>query len=351
MTTSPGSSPPATESDYASTTTLEAIADRIAEAQHVQVVTHRKPDGDALGSVLALVRAFHREERPVEGLVMGDREPALMQLAEDTPLRVVEDDPPGDEADLVLVVDTGAWSQLFPLEPWLRERADRIVGLDHHARGDDVAPQRHVDVVAASTTQIVAALLDAAGVPIDPALANPLYAGLATDTGWFRFSNAGPAALRLAARLVEAGADKSRLFAMIEECHRPARLGLVQRALASIEWVADGRAAIQSLGPDDFESAGGDQTDIVGVVNQPMSVGTVRAAALLVQTKPGEVKISLRSKPRTHDSDPFVDVNEIARGFDGGGHVQAAGARVQGDLDEVRRKIADALAAAIDAGT
>jgi len=343
----PAKPPATTASSYASTATLAEVAARIAGARHVQVITHRKPDGDALGSLLALVRAFHRPDRPCEGLVMGDLEPALLSLAGATPLRVVERDPPGDEADLVLVVDTGAWAQLAPLADWLRERAERVVGIDHHARGDEVAPVRIVEPTASSTTMILVELLDAAGVALRPELADPLYAGLATDTGWFRFSNAGPAALRLAARLVEAGADKSALYARIEEQHRPPRLALFARALASIEWIADGRAAIQSLGPGDFEATGGDQTDIVGLVNQPLSVGTVRAAALLVQTRPGEVKISLRSKPRT-DGEVFVDVNEIAARFGGGGHVQAAGARIEGDLDAARAKVAAALEAAAD---
>jgi len=330
---------------YASNFTWVEMAEVVGEAKRLAVVTHRKPDGDAIGSALALRRGLAAKGKSVDIYLMGPIEPVLAGLLDGTPIHDPDTTPPRDDYDAILVVDTGAWSQVEPLEPWLRRHHEHVLGIDHHSHGDTVAARRIVEPGAASTASLVAELLDALGVKLTPGrdgIAEPLFVGLATDTGWFRYQNADPAAFTLAARLLAIGVDKSSLFQAIEASHRPERLALAARALASLEYASGGAVAIQSLRPDDFTETGGGPEDLTGVVNAPMVVGTVRVSVLLTQAEPGETKLSFRSKPGPGGSVDH-DVNQLARTFGGGGHVFAAGARVHGNLDDVRAKLLEAL--------
>jgi len=176
-------------------------------------------------------------------------------------------------------------------------------------------------------------------------VAEALFVGLATDSGWFRYGNAGAEAFKLASRLLERGVDKSRLYQILEETHGPQRLALEARALASLEYFRGGSVAMQSLRMEDFQAAGASVEDLTGLVNTPMTVGPVRVSVLLSQSTPGMTKISFRSKPAPpgggqHD---FDDVNELANKFGGGGHVHAAGARISLDLEQARQTLLDTL--------
>jgi phosphoesterase RecJ-like protein len=259
--------------------------------------------------------------------------------------------PPGDSYDLIVIVDTGSWSQLEESAAWLKPQRERIIVLDHHAHGEEnLASTRWVDRSAASATMIVAELLDEMHCPLSGGaggVAEAIFAGLATDTGWFRHSNADARAFALASRLIAAGVDPSRLLQMIEQSHRPARLSLMARALASVEYGAGGAAAVMTITPADFKASGGSLEDLTGLVNEPLMVASVRVSALVSQSEPGTCKISLRSKPAADGSGApgptAVDVNAICRRWGGGGHVHAAGARVSGDLAPTRRAVIEAL--------
>jgi phosphoesterase RecJ-like protein len=240
-------------SDYVSTTDLAGVARLVGEADRIALCTHRRPDGDALGSALALARALPRFGKHVDIVLMGPIEPPLLELIGDTPFQRVEDAMPGDDHDLVIVLDTGAWPQLEPLGDWLRARAEKVVVIDHHPVGDEVSPTRIVEPRAAATTQIVLALLDELGFDlaagIDPhaggrvgagSVAEALFVGLATDTGWFRFSNADAAAFAVASRLLALGIDKSALYRLIETVRSawPSRPGPSRRSstCATVRW-------------------------------------------------------------------------------------------------------------------
>ena len=336
---------------YESNATLAELADRILAADRILITTHVKPDGDAMGSVLALGRALSNKGKSADIYLMGPIEPNLLTIAGQTPLHRVEQKHPDDDAyDLAIVVDTGAWGQLEPLEPWLRRHHDRVIGIDHHTRGDDVASKRIVWPQAVSTTAIIAALLDEMGCELTGGVggvAEPLFVGLATDSGWFRFGNAGPEAFELAARLLRAGVDKSRLYQVVEENFTPQRLALQAKALASLEYVRHGTVAIQLLRPEDFASTGGGAEDMTGLVNAPMVVATVRVSILLSQTEAGLTKASFRSKPAPPDAEAndFIDVNQLAQRFGGGGHVHAAGARLPMDIDAAKAAIIEQIEA------
>ncbi len=326
--------------EYCSNATVDQIAQRIASAKRVLLTTHAKPDGDGIGSTLAMWRALGQKGIDADIYLMGPVEPRLRYIAGDTPFHV-DRQPPVGEHDLVVVMDTGAWSQLEPIADWLRKRHDRVVGIDHHAKGDDVAVMRIIDVTAASTTQMLLPIIEAMGCEITGGrggVAEALFVGLATDTGWFRYPSAGAEALRVAARLLEIGVDKSRLYQMIEETARPQRLTLMARALTSLEFAMDGAVAIMTVRPGDFRESTGSLEDIAELVNVPMSVQAVRVSVLISQISPNRTKFSFRSKPAAPDASvvDMVNVNLLAQRFGGGGHIHAAGASVEMDADEAR---------------
>ena len=332
---------------YSTTTTARHIADRFVNAKRVLITSHDKPDGDAIGSALALARALRQRGRVVDIWLSGAFDPVLQcLLANEQPGRAPEKLPSGDY-DAVAVLDTGSWGQLEHLGPWLRERREKIMGVDHHRSGDTDFADRIVDTRCASCTQALVPIIDALGVKFDMpgtggsgSIAEALFAGLATDTGWFRFSSADAAVFTLASRLLSAGVEKDRLYRQLEENSRPPRLGLLGRALSNIRWLANNRAAIMQLMPEDFATASGSPEDLAGVVNAPMQVGSAECSVLLSQTEVGIVKLSFRSKPALHAGGGFVDVNRMAGEFGGGGHVHAAGARVKGEMSVVAQQVA-----------
>jgi phosphoesterase RecJ-like protein len=257
--------------------------------------------------------------------------------------------------DLAVVVDTGAWSQVEHAAEWLRANRDLCVGVDHHRSGDDFCALRLVQPECASATQALVAVVDELGVALAPpgrgtehSIAEAAFAGLATDTGWFRFSGADDRVFQLAARLLSLGVDKDRLYRMIEQADLPGRPLLLGRALHSLQFACRDRVAIMRLRPADFAATGTRVEDLAGLVNEPMSVGTVEVCVLLVEQDAGTVKASLRSKPPAHRGGRFVDVNHVAARFGGGGHVHAAGARIAGTLDEAFAKVSAALEAYLE---
>ncbi|MCP3905418.1 MAG: hypothetical protein GY715_17470 [Planctomycetes bacterium] len=342
-------------SDYASTTDLATVARRIAASQRPALCTHRRPDGDALGSALAVSRGLARFGTTADIILMGPIEPPLMELIGPTPWRRVEDGAPGDDHDLIVVLDTGAWPQLEPIGDWLRAHRERVIVIDHHPVGDDVGDARIVESRAAATVQIVLALLDEMGFDLAAgteqrgngraaahSVAEALFVGLATDTGWFRFSNADAAAFAVAARLLAVGVDKSALYRLLEETHRPQRLALEARSLASIQYLRDDAVAVQVLGPSDFAESGASIDDLTSMVNAPMVVGAIRVAILLAEVEPGLTKMSFRAKPSPEDDD-LSRVNDLAARFGGGGHAFAAGATFKGTVDAAMDALREAL--------
>jgi phosphoesterase RecJ-like protein len=346
-------------SGYVTNISLADIASvihkELAAGGSIAIMTHAKPDGDAAGSSLGLCRAINQLKPGSAAVWHGGAMPAWVKpLFEGTQLNVIEKDGlPASSTGLALVLDTGSWSQLDHVAPFLKGRADRTIVVDHHRSGDpDVATRRHVNPLAGSVCQIVAELarlvlnLDSIS-KLDRAIAQPLYLGNATDTGWFRHSNVTGDLLRVAASLVEAGAEPSTLYQLTEQQDRPQRLKLLACALQSLELCADSQLGIMTLTRADFSATGAEPSESGGFVDFPALVPTVRVVALLTETTDQlgahQVKISFRSKsgPRA------VDVNKVAQKFGGGGHFAAAGGRTTLSLAEAKAAVIKELTATL----
>jgi len=222
--------------------------------------------------------------------------------------------------------------------------------VDHHLRGDAaIADRRIVETTAPAAAQIIAGLctellgVPANELPVD--VATPLYLGIATDTGWFRHSNATPTMFRLVADLLEAGVASTDLYRLIEQRDRVSRLRLFGRALSKLETHTDNTVAIVMLDAQDFKDTGGTAGDTGGFADRMLAVESVQVAVVLTESKDHTgapvTKISFRSKPGPEE----IDVNRVAGTLGGGGHARAAGARLPQSLPETRDAVLAALAA------
>lgn len=342
-----------TPAPFTTNATLADIAARLKSAKSVALLTHSKPDGDAVGSTLAVARALTRLGLNATPIYLPPWSPRMDAVVADT--RIVHEkhgcweQPWLNQVDAVAVLDTGSWGQLADARKWLEPRAAMTVLVDHHAHGDaDIAHMRHVDSSSASACELAAELcrlllnLDSyRAFPAD--IAEPIYLGIATDTGWFRYSNMKPATLRLAADLIEAGVDHNRLYRQIEQADTPHRLQLIKRALDSLELLDNDRAALMTITKADIAACHATQDELGGLTDLPQSIGSVRVIAVITELEPLLTKVSLRSKA-ANPGQREIDVNTLLNPLGGGGHFHAAGAKIKLPLAETRAKIARLIA-------
>lgn len=352
---------------WSTNTSIAELGEWLRAQSRVAVLTHGKPDGDAIGSTAAVVRAInHASGAPghaARAWYVGPVPGWAKSVANGTAYRVVEENglPQKHEAEAVLICDTGSRSQLEGYGELIRSAgfAERAAILDHHLQGDgELASRRHIDTEAAAAcepaAELCARIMGVASVrELPPDVATALYLGIATDTGWFKHSNVRPRTLRLAAELLEAGADHARLYRVVEQRDRVSRLKLLGRAFDNLSLHCEGRVGVMALSIADFHAAKAGPGETGGFADQVLNVQGVLVAVVLteVEGKAGEagrVKLSFRSKSGRVP----VDVNRVAQVFGGGGHMQAAGARIEGvSMDEGVRRVVEALAPAVEAAS
>ena len=328
------------------------------ENSPVVVLTHVKPDGDALGSMMGLVGALRYVGIPAQGWLIGPVPAALRPFAEALGIQELESGAPlHPRPAAAVLVDTGSWAQcdagLGWVKPWLEANLLRSAIVDHHLSGDVPGEKRWIDHQAAACSEMIAELAEALGCPILDAdkqdkslqpLREALYLGIATDTGWFRFSNTREQTLSLAAKLLATGVDGAGLYIRVEHQDRPARLSLMAAALNNIRWLAGERGALMVLSAEDFKRTGARLAETEGIVDFPRKVAGVRVACLateqLLDGGKSRVRLSFRSNP----GERAVDVSKLANRFGGGGHARAAGAKLDGTLSDVIARVEQAIA-------
>jgi phosphoesterase RecJ-like protein len=314
----------------------------VREAQSFVITSHMRPDCDAIGSEIALALAL-RSLGKTARIVNGDAVPPHIAFIDPQhDVLVLGRDVSADDvkADVHVVVDTSAWSQLGPMADVLRSSAARKVVLDHHVSQDDLGAVVFKDTASESTGRLVLSAIDALGITITPEMATPLFAAISTDTGWFRFASVGEATFEAAARLVAAGAKPSDVFARLYEQNSLARLLLQGRILTNVKSDLGGRLLWTAITQNDLRAVGAEPTDTEDVINRLLGVAGVEVAVLMLELGQTETKVSLRSRSS-------LDVNSIAGQFGGGGHRAAAGVRYPGPLAEAQRNVLDAVRAAM----
>jgi phosphoesterase RecJ-like protein len=309
-------------SELATTTAtdLDRVADEVRGSQRFLLTTHEGPDGDALGSLLAMHQILGQLGKD-SVMFLGAKEFPLPVEYRFLPMEEVFHEPPADVVDRVLVfLDCGNIDRM-PVE-FLQRVGARVINIDHHHDNTRFGSLNLVDTEASCTAEIVFELSKRLGTRLTPEIASALYVGLVTDTGRFSYENTRAAAHRMAAELVEAGVNVDDTNRRLYERVPIEKVKLVARALEKIERFDEGRLAATYISLDDYEETGGSEVLTEGIIDFVRALeGTKVAAVIRDKTDGGRSvrKVSLRS------SDGAVDVSAIARVHGGGGHRRAAG--------------------------
>lgn len=299
---------------------------RFCEAESFVLACHQRPDGDTLGSALALSHVLRKLGKDVV-VVCEDGIPDNYQFIPESETVVTSTD--RRDFDIGMLVDSEGTKRIgSAAEAVLSAKTTACV--DHHVPDGAFGEVRVVDVEAAATAEIVAELFDANDIEICRTAATQLLTGLIADTGAFRFANTSPRTFHIAARLTDMGANPSVIAREVYDS-RPLRAArLLGRALCSLDLEMDGRIVWAQITHDDMQELNTTDADTESIVNQVTAVKGPVVAILFREIEPDEVRVSLRSRDG-------IDVNEVARVFGGGGHRAAAGCTVHAPLEEARR--------------
>ncbi len=316
---------------------LKDAAAAIGESRSIVLACHINPDGDALGSLLGLALALIPLGKNLVCLSQ-DGVPDILRFLPGAEMVVQTTDVP--MFDLALVVDSGELARVGETVKPVVARARRVVDIDHHITVGSFGDIRILDAYAASTAEIVYALLQTLGAPITPDIATCLFTGIITDTGSFRFQNVTPNTLRVAAKLLEAGAPPAHISENVFENRTFAATRLLGSALSGLTQTADGRIIWTRITAQDFRTLGATDQDTEGVVNYVRGVRGAEVGILFREMDTGKVRVSLRSRES-------VNVAEIAARFGGGGHRMASGCTVDAPLAEAEQAVVSAVQAAL----
>jgi phosphoesterase RecJ-like protein len=327
---------------------LDQVVAALAAADRVLVATHENPDGDAIGSMSAAATGLRNRGVQVRTYIHADSPIPQEVSFLDTKGLEREIDPASVQGWTVLAVDCGNESRIGPGFAEILAAAAVVIDVDHHHDNSRFGSVNLVDGSASSTAEILARIFDGLGVEITAKIAEALYVGLVTDTGKFQYRTTSPAALRLGARLVEAGADVHKVFELVFERMPYGKLQLLGRVIANAELYQGGRLAISHISRADLAYVEGDEATTEGLIDSLRAVQGVEVAAVIREQVPladGTLtanRVSLRSRGA-------IDVSVIARKSSGGGHKQAAGFSHDGTIDQIRAfivaEVSDQLAA------
>ena len=308
---------------------LQAVVAALREHDRFLVVTHENPDGDALGSLLATTIALRGLGKEVAMYLAGagalPREYAFMPL--DGLLRELPEDM---EERTLVAVDCAKADRMGPDTAPI-DRARLVVNIDHHHDNSRFGTVNLIVADASSTGEVLRDVFEALGVELTPEIAEPLYIELVTDTGRFQYTNTTPKSLRLAAELVEAGADIHAVFQQVYESVEFAKLKLLARALERARVLEGGLIVVSYLVRTDFSEVGAAEPYSEGIIDYLRAVEGAELAALIREPPrdDAERRVSLRA------SIDELDVSAIARTFGGGGHRQAAGFSSEASIEEI----------------
>jgi phosphoesterase RecJ-like protein len=305
------------------------------------LTTHVRPDGDGLGSMLALRDALVRLGKDVRMVIASTFPPRYRFLDPDG--RIERFQLPGEEwaaVEAVLILDTGTWNQLGDFGPFLRGLPVAKVVIDHHPTQDDLSALRLVDTRAEATGRLIFEAIGALGAPLSPEAANALFVAVGMDTGWFRYSNTTAATFTLAAELTRAGASPEKNYEQLFERSSLARLKLTGLVLGRLQTACDGRVAYTTILRGDYAATGATPADSEDLVNYTRSIDGVEVGLFFMEQPRGGVKVSFRSRER-------IDVGKLAEQFGGGGHRLASGAIIDAPLEEARNRVLQAVSAAL----
>ena len=317
--------------------TLEETAALLQKADHILLLTHQYPDGDTIGSGYALCQALQSLGKTARVACSDEIPGKYAYMTEPVPS-------PTFEPSFICGVDVADAKLLGPrLEPY----ADRVdLAIDHHASHRDFQRYLLLDADASATALLIYDLLLCLGAEMTPSIADCLYTGLATDTGCFKYGSTTPYAHRVAAALMEAGAQMESINRVMFDCKSRARVELERLALESMRFYWQGRLAVMMITNDMLQSSQAEENDMEGLAPLPRQIEGVWVGVTFRQKPDGNFKVSVRTGAH-------ADASAICSLLGGGGHKQAAGCAINSPADAAVARIMDAVRQAvpgIDAG-
>ena len=330
--------------DAVMTIQWEPLRPILTANQRFVISSHVRPDADAIGSEIGLARVLQALGKTVQiintsptpaNLYFLDPSREVMQLGVGATVADVA------AAEVHFVVDTSSWMQLSDVGKAMRDSTARRVVIDHHVSADDLGALEFKDTQSEATGSLIFDLSQFLGVTLPPDAATALFAAIATDTGWFRFSAVSSRTMRTVGQLMECGASPHTVFRELYEQASLARMHLVGRALERMMLDCDGELAYTTIPWTDFAELGATSSDTEDLVNECLKITGTKAAFIAIELQNHQVKVSFRSRTEG------VNVAAVSEQFGGGGHRQAAGATLAGPYPQAIAKALEAMTKAV----
>ncbi len=316
---------------------MDQIINHIKEANHILLASHADPDGDAVGSLLALGLAIGRRGQKTT-IYNASPIPAVYRFLPSVE-RIVRHIKKASNYDLALIMDCGNLPRIGEASTTVSQ-IPVVINIDHHISNTGFGDIQLVDPSACSTAEIVYRLIKVLDVPLDKAIATSLYTGILTDTGSFRFSSTNQAAFAISQEMAELGVEPHDVAQHVYGTYSLGRIKLLNLALDSIEISENGKLSIMTVTGAMFAETGTHPEDVDGMINYARRIEDVKVAALIQEQQNGNTKSN--SHCRYHvslRSDGTVDVAAIADSFGGGGHASAAGFQIEATLTQLKSDI------------
>lgn len=308
---------------------MKKIAEIIKHAEKISVISHKDPDGDAVGSQLGLALALEKEGKEVYSYNVGEVPEYLFFLPGSGTVKIYNGEDLSDS--LVIFVDCADRNR-----PGIQLPEGMTINIDHHVSNDNFAKYNYVDTKSASTGEIIYKLIREMGIELDKNIATCLYTAVSTDTGSFMYSNTTADTHLIAADLINNGADTDGLRENFFEGVSLKRFKLTKYAYQEVNFACDNLLAWIKIPYSFIREIGAKEEETEGVVGHIRNIKDVEVALLLKEREDGKIKGSLRSKK-------MIDVSKIAEIFGGGGHKRAAGFELSGTLEEAEEIIISEL--------
>jgi phosphoesterase RecJ-like protein len=318
---------------------IQRILEAIRRSVSFCVAGHVRPDGDCIGSQLGLAFALQNQGKKV---VCWNEDPMPDKLAFLDPDHLLQPPQPGHEFDCVIAVDSASFERLGKVGECIQKRKI-FLNIDHHRSNTRYADINWIADDQPSTGEILFRLLRAANWAITPPIADCLFAAISTDTGSFQYPSTLPNTFNVAGKLVDQGANLARICHEVYQSYPLSRVRLLRHVYNQFRLTHNNQIAWFWLRPADYARTGACPADSEGLIDHIRAIEPVVVACLFEEMEPGLCRISLRSK------NSGVDVNEVAKQFGGGGHTNAAGARVRGSRMSVQQRVLRAVKKALDA--
>lgn len=312
-----------------------AFTEIIKSNQTFLLTSHIRPDCDALGSELGMagvLEALGKTVRIVNGM---ETPPNLAFIDPTNRIEVIGEHVQVDELkdmDVMMILDTSAWAQLGPMGDVVKTTNARKIIVDHHISEDDLGAEPFKNVKAEATGRLVVEAAEVLGVPLTSEIASPVFAAVATDTGWYRFPSVSGDTYRLAGKLIDAGASTTGIYGDLYERDTAGRVRLRGTILSRSQTELDGKLVHTYALKEDFATTGALASDTEDVINLTMAIAGTEVAVILVGQEKGGFKLSFRSRCD-------IDCSKLAEHFNGGGHKAAAGAFIDEPFESAQEKV------------